>query len=519
MKNSLKYNKLLLLPLLLGAASCNGRDMLVDVLINNPCNQTILADADTIRFTVESDSFNKPQVSTFTTSGQGGNGNLNFNLLLPDAKVTVSVLDKNQQLTAVTTFGPMDLSGDKKHTHLILNVAPGKVSEFNQTTPQEGTCGEMSYGRIGHTATTLPNGQVLIIGGEQINSASSSTPIKQTEFYDPATSKFTEGPELPGGARKYHTATLLPDGRVLIAGGIGQFTSGNTTVDTTLNTVFVYDPESGAFSWPENGATNLTNARAHHTATLLSDGRVMFAGGLQNVEGKNVYTDSIEFWNPEKGCFSVEGIKLQKPRAYHSAVAVNNNNDVVFLGGQNESQALSSVEYYHAGSMENGTGELSSPRTMASAILLSDNETILISGGYKNAVNLNPTASTFKSSLKTADLYKFNSTKTLPCGEAMTTERAYHQMSLLPNGTVLITGGRTSNGMPTSSAEIFTVKNSSGICSASSELVSDMTSPRSGHAQTILPGGDIFLVSGQNSGTQTALTAEYYTVPRTEASH
>ncbi|MGA7273695.1 MAG: kelch repeat-containing protein, partial [Candidatus Udaeobacter sp.] len=124
-----------------------------------------------------------------------------------------------------------------------------------------GNTGSLTTAREQHTATLLPNGQVLVAGGE-----GTSGYLSSAELYDPASGTWTATGSLTT-ARDLHTATLLPNGQVLVAGGIG------TSVD--LSSAELYDPASG--TWTATGS--LTTARFEHTATLLPNGKVLVAGG------------------------------------------------------------------------------------------------------------------------------------------------------------------------------------------------------------------------------------------------
>ncbi len=122
------------------------------------------------------------------------------------------------------------------------------------------TAGKMIAARYGHTATMLPDGKVLIVGGKNASSVLSSA-----EIYDPATGKFTLAAEM-GTPRYGHTATLLPDGRVLIAGGQDS--------TSALSSAEIYS--QGAFA---PVALPMSAARYQHTATALADGKILLAGG------------------------------------------------------------------------------------------------------------------------------------------------------------------------------------------------------------------------------------------------
>src|SRR5437899_2412534 len=120
---------------------------------------------------------------------------------------------------------------------------------------------QMNQARSGHTATLLANGKVLIAGGE--NSSGFVTPA---EVFDPTNGVFSYSGSL-SLPRADHTATRLADGRVLIAGGRGLL--GPT------NLIEIFDFTLGVFT----PGPNLNSARSGHSATVLSDGRIVFAGG------------------------------------------------------------------------------------------------------------------------------------------------------------------------------------------------------------------------------------------------
>ncbi len=137
-----------------------------------------------------------------------------------------------------------------------------------------------------HSATLLPDGRVLIAGGqEQIGPQTHAA----AELFDPATGTFA----LTGSLvehRSGHTATLLPDGRVLLTGGLQTTTPGNGIY---LNSCELYDPSSGAFS----AAANIYSPRVGHTATLLADGRALIAGGAYYSAQNELYDYKTGAWS------------------------------------------------------------------------------------------------------------------------------------------------------------------------------------------------------------------------------
>ena len=167
--------------------------------------------------------------------------------------------------------------------------------------------------RFGHTATLLANGKVLVAGG----GCRSLCPAGSVELYDSV-----HGTWAPAGTpsliRSYHTATLLPDGRVLVVGG--QATSD---VYTSLATAEIFDPVGG--TWSPTGA--LSNARRGHSATLLPNGKVLVAGGTGSGGDKPLLA-STEIYDPATGTWS-PGAELGTASADHSALRLPNGKVLV----------------------------------------------------------------------------------------------------------------------------------------------------------------------------------------------
>lgn len=147
--------------------------------------------------------------------------------------------------------------------------------------------GSMTSPRTDFAAVLLGNGKVLVTGGVATSPAT-GTPLDTAEIYDPQTGTFGRTGNMSHG-RTGHTATLLSDGRVLIAGG----SDGHVTQSSAE----LYDPVSGAFA--STGSMNL--ARAWPTATLLRDGTVLVAGRVLGLEDS---AEPAEVYDPHSGNFT-----------------------------------------------------------------------------------------------------------------------------------------------------------------------------------------------------------------------
>ena len=144
----------------------------------------------------------------------------------------------------------------------------------------------MSTGREYHKATLLTNGLVLVSGGVSISPF--FTYLSSAELYNPASGSWSDAGSMTG-AHYHQSSTLLPDGRVLIAGGSSSSSATNRTE--------MYDPIQPSFSSWRQGPP-LTNSRSFHTATLLPEGRVLIAGGGV---GGGVSLASVEIYDSGYG--------------------------------------------------------------------------------------------------------------------------------------------------------------------------------------------------------------------------
>jgi hypothetical protein len=188
--------------------------------------------------------------------------------------------------------------------------------------------------RLFHTATLLASGRVLVVGGRKDTDAGTTLALASAELYDPATRTWTPTGSLTTG-RYRHTATLLPSGKVLVAGGGEAFDAGCNSL--SLGSAELYDPDTG--TWSPTGA--LVAARSWHTATLLPSGQVLVSGGCCGPGGTLA---SAELYDPDAGTWSPTG-SLVGPRLYHVAT-LTPSGKVLVEGGLKTPTWLASAEIY-----------------------------------------------------------------------------------------------------------------------------------------------------------------------------
>ncbi len=140
---------------------------------------------------------------------------------------------------------------------------------FDPATGTWTPTGSLGTARYGHTATLLANGQVLVVEGAYLSDFAGSA-----ELYDPATGVWSPTASLTNAPEGY-TATLLANGKVLVAGGSYYDINVNSIVSTSAE---LYDPATGV--WTTTGSLGAPRDDGH-TATLLANGKVLVAGGLR----------------------------------------------------------------------------------------------------------------------------------------------------------------------------------------------------------------------------------------------
>ncbi len=303
-------------------------------------------------------------------------------------------------------------------------VAQGEL--YDPTAGTFAKTGSLSTPRFNHTATLLNNGKVLIAGGQVDAGGGTFTESASAELYDPSSGTFSATSNL-NQARKGHTATLLSNGLVLIAGGNGL--SGDPAQAE------LYDPNANTFS----PSGSLNTARDGHTATLLSDGTVLIAGGETSPGGTML--SSAEIYNSTSGTFTVTG-SLNVASTGHAATLLSSGK-VLIGAGNGVSAALARTELYDPVAKTFAlSGSLTTARSLFTATLLSNGQVLFVGGVGTTQV------------IGTGELYDPNSGTTSIAGN-LVIPRGYHAVAPLNNGLILIAGGIDTNALDTNSAETY----------------------------------------------------------------
>jgi hypothetical protein len=353
-------------------------------------------------------------------------------------------------------------------------IAPGPPGTWTTMTP-------MNNSRAWHTETLLQDGQVLVTGGSR--TVGFTYCHHSAERFDPTVLSWTNSQSNGGRGMYYdrsgHTATLLLNGKVLIAGGTPN---GNEI----LATAEIYDPVNDIFNIV---LSNMTTSRVFHTATLIGNGNVVFVGGITPVNNPlTIMTDTIEVFDVNGGTFNQAGVTLL-PQTIYS-----------FTPGRP----------IQIGQMPQGRGH-------HTATLLPD-QSILIAGGYTPPDTSIP-FTTINAQFYTPDNSGIGIMGTIrQTASSMMTSRALHTATFIPSGEasglVYIFGGFSNNPYTgaCASGEVFDYTETAqsgqflGQPGVFTALAAHMNVDRRSHTASFISAGMVFDPSrGLNYNTNSGL--------------
>jgi hypothetical protein len=366
-----------------------------------------------------------------------------------------------------------------------VTISPGPAIELSAgaTTQLSATArdadGNLLSGRAFTWSTsaqgiaTVTNGLVTAIaaGAAQIRATSEGKTGEVTVTV--STHPWNTTASLATG-RTLHTATLLTDGRVLVTGG--------QTLDTpqSLRSSELYNATTGA--WTATG--NLTTARSRHVAVRLQNGRVLVAGGV-SVE-QQTRLASAEIYDPSTGSWTPTG-NMSIARQLAAAVLLNDGR-VMVIGGSGPNSnldPLSSTEIYNPATGQWAiTGAMTVPRAGHAALLLPSGK-VLVAGGA---------ATTLSSTVlhSSADVYEPSTGQWTGSGSFLTA-RAFHTAVLLANGRPLIAGGSNFASTTYADADLYDPVPGGWTATGS------MLTARLSHTATRLPNGKVLVAGGSGS--------------------
>jgi hypothetical protein len=303
--------------------------------------------------------------------------------------------------------GPATMLADGRV--LVLGSRDRRAEVRDPATGTFTATGSMITARSDETATLLLDGTVLIAGGAEPSDVADSA-VSSAEIYDPATGTFSRTGSMKT-ARFDHTATLLRNGLVLVAGG--------TNGADSLSEAELYNPATGTFS----STGSMLEPLAENTATLLADGQVLITGGVNHASADQ----TAELYDPVAGTFSATGMMVESAAA--ETATLLGDGRVLIAGGGDEGPTTAGAQLYDPKSGTfSRTGSMGTPRQLAGAALLRDGR-VLVAGGSNGTLQL-----------ATAEVYDPATGTFAPTGSMSLPGTGLHA-TLLTDGRVLITGG------------------------------------------------------------------------------
>lgn len=331
----------------------------------------------------------------------------------------------------------------------------------------------MTSARREHTASILSDGRIFIAGGRSL----STTYLSSTELYNPITQAFSAGPSLTV-ARSQHVAVTLRNGTVLLTGGIsaaGTYESSAEICSIDANFCFA--------------TGSMGAARYGHTATLLKSGKVLIAGGFGSG-----FLSSAEVYDPNTGAFTATAGGMSVARWGHTATLLPDGKVLIAGGKSTASGYLASADIYDpaTNAFTATSGVMPNARALHTATLLATGK-VLVAGGLNGTVG----------SLSATELYD-TTTRTFASSGALGVARYSHTATLRPDGKVFFTGGEDNSQSALTSTAIYDP--TPGTCSAGS----DLGTARYTQTATLTANGLILIAGGYNGFSKELSSVELF---------
>lgn len=377
-------------------------------------------------------------------------------------------------------FVPLDVGADAFTADAWVDPCEGV------TTARVETVAMLSHGRYAPAVEVLPDGRVLIAGGYDFTTHMTAS----AELFDPATRTLAPTGDMNLG-RNFASATAVPGG-VLVVGGFDDVNGSVVTIER-------YDAASGTFGLSNVG---LAMGREAHTATLLPDGTVLFAGGLQ-ARGLR-FLSTIERYDPVADTVSTSAGTLAPPRGFHAAAWIESRRSVLLVGGDSGMGELASAVRWQRDTddvVPVATGRMRAGKAVASASL--PNGHVLVAGGA------NATDGTV------ADTDEYDpSTDAFAPATPMATRRMAHTLTALGDGRLIAIGGWSDSEPGPAATPSVEVRATDGTWT---RLSVDLSVARLDHRTVAIDRCHVLVVGGQHAATGASPTAprevELITVP------
>jgi len=351
----------------------------------------------------------------------------------------------------------------------LLAVLIGSAVAEPNATGSWRTVGSTAVGHESAGLALLGDGRVLVAGGHALTRGRKWVLIDTAELYDPKAETWQATGPLVEKRQGIWSLVALENGKVLLAGE-----------HDTLTGAELYDPETG--KWSATG--KLLTGRGGHSTTVLSDGKVLIAGGIDySADGTPIFA-SAELYDPDTGSWSATG-SMAASRFKHAAVLLPSGEVLVAGGTSTEpsnDRALASAEIYNpVAGIWRTVGSMAAGRELVKAVLLSDGRVLAVGGSIGHFGKYKALAS--------AEIYDPKTERWSSTG-ALAEARTQFTLTLLGDGQVLVAGGARPFTSALSTAETYDPI--SGIWSEAGS----MKTRRWNHRAVLLPNGDVLVVGG-----------------------
>jgi N-acetylneuraminic acid mutarotase len=407
----------------------------------------------------------KPLNVSILTPGQmdPGRGIYSIEITLGNGKVLIA-------------GGPAGFASAPDATAQVYDPATGTFSS---------TANQLVMPTSGAAGTLLADGDVLIVGGRDVTG---DVGLTQAELYDPTTNSFTPTTHPLNVARYLPTATALPDGTALIAGGIDAGTGAG------ISSAEIFNPTTGDFTFTTG---SMVTGRGEATAVLLKGGQVLIAGGAEN----NTPLDTAELYTPSSQTFAATNGPMSSVRLDSAAVPLSDGGALEIGGvGSGVAQILNTIDIYDptAETFSPSPTTMSEPRQFPYAAALNDG-TVLIGGGFTVLFG-EPTIS--------ADLFNPTGDTIAPTTEPMHIGRAGAQAAVLSDGSVLVLGG--SDNQKTNAPNFLADGEIYDPTAQSFTISGGLNSTRVADAAALLQDGRVLIAGGADGGGHILQSAEIF---------
>ncbi|MFT3708414.1 MAG: kelch repeat-containing protein [Archangium sp.] len=404
---------------------------------------------------------------------------------------------------------PEELMGGSIKVNVILRKVNAFAPIVSAAAPTQ--CQGLRVNRAGHTATLLKNGKVFIAGGYNFKQGSAEKKaLADTELFNPATGAFELGKPISitsQGAvyelpRAYHTATLLQSGQVMLWGG-ETYGGGANNQQSIISTILFYDSDVDDYG-AIGPRTPAQIARSHHAAAVDANGKVLIVGGVTKLgsNGSIVPVNEVEWLDPSNNLYKIiDGVML--PRLDPVVMPVKKGEFIAVAGGSDGSNMKTDISFFKFTGNVFGQVQQATPPRIADPGRRAAAGALIRDGADLLILGGYGTV-TMPSPVASSEVLNAAASTVTP-GPDVRSARGELCAVTLPDGTVLAIGGRTVDGSvprADATAVLITAAATGGVTSIGAP---NLPRARYAHTCTALADGTVLVTGGINETSAGAI--------------